>query len=43
MPPMVVVKSLPPSLANALAEGEVPGTIYGLSPNGWMDMELFHL
>ena len=43
MPPMVVVKSLPPSLAKALAEGEVPGTIYGLSPNGWMDMELFHL
>ena len=23
-----------------LAEGEVPGTTYGLSPNGWMDSEL---
>ena len=24
-----------------MAEGEVPGTTYGLSPNGWMDGELF--
>ena len=24
-----------------LAESEVPGTTYGLSPNGWVDSELF--
>lgn len=26
---------------NALSTGEVPGTFYGMSPNGWMDQELF--
>ena len=41
LPPMVVWdrKTLTPKLA----EGEVPGTIYGLSPKGWMDQELFDL
>ena len=29
------------TLAPELTIGEVPGTIYGLSGNGWMDMELF--
>ena len=24
-----------------MSRGEVPGTMYGLSKNGWMDMELF--
>ena len=40
LPPMVVWdrKTLTPKLA----EGEVPGTIYGLSPKGWMDQELFN-
>ena len=22
-------------------KGEVPGTLYGMSPNGWIDQELF--
>ena len=26
-----------------MAEGEVPGTIYGLSKNGWIDIDLFLL
>ena len=39
LPPMVVWdrKTLNPKLT----EGEVPGTIYGLSPKGWMDQQLF--
>lgn len=39
IPPMVIWdrKTLSPELA----KGEVPGTIYGLSKSGWMDMELF--
>ena len=39
IPPMVIWdrKTLSPDLAN----GEVPGTIYGLSDKGWIDMELF--
>ena len=24
-----------------LSNGEVPGILYGISPNGWMDQELF--
>ena len=24
-----------------LSNGEVPGTLYGMSPNVWMDQELF--
>lgn len=41
IPPMVIWdrKTLNPELAN----GEIPGTIYGLSRNGWMDMELFDI
>lgn len=30
------------SLNPKMTEGEVPGTLYGLSPNGWINMELFH-
>ncbi len=41
MPPLVVFdrKTLKPEMA----VGEVPGTMYGLSKNGWMDTELFEL
>ena len=41
VPPMVIWdrKILSPELTL----GEVPGTIYGLSKNGWMDMELFDI
>ena len=41
IPPMVIWdrKFLSPELTH----GEIPGTIYGLSKNGWMDMELFNL
>lgn len=41
IPPMVIWDRK--TMAPALAEGEVPGTIYGLSPKGWMDQELFDL
>ena len=39
MPPMVILdrKTLPPRFTN----GDVPGTIYGLSSKGWIDQELF--
>ena len=39
IPPMVIFdrKSLKPEMTI----GEVPGTFYGLSDNGWMDTELF--
>ena len=39
MPPMVIFdhKRLQPDLT----KGEVPGTIYGLSSNGWIDSDLF--
>ena len=41
IPPMVIWdrKILSPDSTM----GEVPGTIYGLSKNGWMDMELFSI
>ena len=41
LPPMVIWnrKTLPPELANQ----EVPGSVYGLSPKGWIDQELFDL
>ena len=41
IPPMVIWdrKILSPELTL----GEIPGTIYGLSKSGWMDMELFHI
>ena len=40
LPPFVIFdrKSLNPQLV----KGEVPGTTYGLSTNGWIDQELFH-
>ena len=39
IPPMIVLdrKTLPPYFV----VGEVPSTIYGLSPRGWIDQELF--
>ena len=39
IPPFVIFdrKTLSPELTN----GEIPGTLYGLSANGWIDMELF--
>ena len=39
IPPMVIWdrKQLSPELS----QGEIPGTTYGLSSNGWMDQELF--
>ena len=39
LPPLVIFdrKTMRPELA----DGEVPGTTYGLSPNGWIDSELF--
>ena len=41
IPPMVIWdrKTLQPSMV----KGELPGTIYGLSANGWIDRELFHV
>ena len=41
LPPMVIwdKKVLSPELTN----GEIPGTIYGLSDKGWIDQELFKL
>ena len=41
LPPMVIWdrKTLSPDLC----DGEVPGTVYGLSDRGWIDMELFDI
>lgn len=39
LPPFVVFDRK--TLNQTLTKGEVPGTVYGLSANGWMDMELF--
>ena len=41
MPPMVIWNRK--VLAPELVHGEVEGTMYGLSGNGWMDRELFAL
>lgn len=41
MPPMVIWDRK--TLAPELTMGEVSGTIYGLSSNGWMDQELFDI
>ena len=41
IPPMIVFDHL--TLKPEMVTGEVPGTMYGLSKNGWMDMELFEL
>lgn len=40
LPPMVVFDRM--TLKPELVEGEVPGTMYGLSSNGWVNTELFH-
>jgi hypothetical protein len=40
MPPMVIFDK---GLVPELTEGEVEGTLYGLSAKGWMDRELFGL
>ena len=39
VPPMVVFTEK--HFNSLLSNGEVPGTLYGMSPNGWMDEELF--
>ena len=41
IPPMIIWdrKTLHPDMA----EGELPGTIYGFSSKGWIDQELFHI
>ena len=39
LPPMIVYKRK--NLTPQLMADEVDGTIYGLSPSGWMDGELF--
>ena len=38
VPPMVIW-----DIAPELTIGEIPGTIYGLSSNGWMDQQLFDI
>ena len=37
--PMVIFKG--ERLNHEYTKGEVPGTLYGMSPNGWIDQELF--
>ena len=39
IPPMVVFSGK--RFNHELSEGEVPGTLYGMSDSGWMDSELF--
>lgn len=41
LPPMIIFDRL--TLRPDLTYGEVPGTMYGLSKNGWIDSELFEL
>ena len=41
MPPYVIFDAK--NLNMDWTEGELPGTTYGLSSNGWIDMELSHL
>ena len=41
LPPMVIWDRK--TLAPELCDGEVPGTVYGLSDRGWIDMELFDI
>lgn len=40
IPPFIVVNRK--TLGRDFTKGEVPGTLYGLSANGWMTQELFH-
>ena len=39
LPPMVIFAGK--NFNHDLSEGEVPGTLYGMSDSGWMDKELF--
>lgn len=39
LPPFVVFDQK--TLTKTLTKGEVPGSAYGLSSTGWIDMELF--
>ena len=39
LPPMIDLKKRP--ITQHITEGEIPGTMYGLSTNGWMNRELF--
>ena len=39
LPPMVVFSGK--RFNHEMSEGEVPGTLYGMSDSGWMDSELF--
>ena len=39
IPPMVIFAGK--NFNHDLADGEVPGTLYGMSDSGWMDQELF--
>ena len=41
MPPMIIFDRQ--TLKPELTVGEIPGTMYGLSKNGWIDAELFEL
>ena len=40
IPPMVIFDLK--NLQQQLTEGEVPGTLYGLSEKGWIDADLFN-
>ena len=39
LPPMVIF--IGERLNHKYTKGEVPGTLYGMSPNSWIDQELF--
>ena len=41
LPPMVIFAGK--KFNHTLSEGEIPGTLYGVSDSGWMDHELFAL
>ena len=41
MPPMVIFDRK--TMKQELAYGEVPGTLYGLTDNGWSNSEMFHI
>ena len=41
IPPMVIYGRK--TISREMVKDEIPGTLYGLSPKGWMDQELFDL
>lgn len=41
IPPMIIYGRK--TLSREMVKDEIPGTLYGLSPKGWMDQELFDL